>query len=241
MTRRARNGSTAILVGGTLLARAMRTFTRSRRRAAVQGLVGAGLLVFGLRQRRSGRSESTADEAGALDAGGDETILDKVRSAVARQNVADGSDVNPRGVANEPDVETKTDPRGGSVKFTEAHDEDPHSRPSLDEEPHDSRRNDRDDGEGEIDLSEVALADEASEATGPDPEQAQPASTEETEPEPTPEEDASHVRADEPSEPNAESDAEDDDARGVGAGDAGGVDADDERDGDEAHDDEDAA
>lgn len=123
-------------------------------------------------------------------------MVDRARSTAERVGI--GGDVNPRGVSNEPDVATKTDPDEGPVQFNTDQDAGPRSKPHLDgASADDPRRHEEEDGV-DIDISEAALADEGSEATGPDPEQAQPASTEGTEPEPTPEEDVSHVQADTP-------------------------------------------
>jgi len=158
-TVRARKGRTvATVAGGALLAHAIRS-RRHRVRAVIQGLVGMALLALGLR----GRSR---------DASGHRT------------------DVNPRGTAEEPDVETATDADVGEVRFTEDQENGPRAEPHLDAEgEEDPRVPDEDDPEvGDegvsVDLSEAAMADEASEATGPQPEQAYPAS-EGTDPEPT--------------------------------------------------------
>lgn len=196
---RDRPGSTAVVAGGTLLVRALRTFRRNRRRAAIQALIGGALVAFGLRQSRS--ASETAPDRGATSSvttgGSGESMVDKARSAADRIGIGSG-DVNPRGVSNEPDVETKTDPDEGPVQFRTDQDAGPRSKPHLDGAGADDPRRHEEDDEVDVDISDAALADEASEATGPDPEQAQPASTEGTEPEPTPEEDVSHVEADEP-------------------------------------------
>lgn len=181
MTDRTRDGSLATLAGGALLVRAARTRGRNSRRAAVQALAGAGLLGVGVRQRRSTADSSLADQA-----------------AVVRHGVKRQTDTNPRGTGEEPEVETETDPETGRVQFSEDQMAGPRHEPHLEEGPEDPRLDD-DSDTVEIDLSEAALADEASEATGPAPEQSQPASTEETEPERTPAEDPSHIGADEPS------------------------------------------
>ncbi|RQH03099.1 hypothetical protein [Natrarchaeobius oligotrophus] len=107
------------------------------------------------------------------------------------------------------------------TEFTEATEEsEPRSKPGMeDDDAQDPRRNTDDDAVS-IDVSETATADEASEATGPDPEQAQPAQTDAIEPEEEPAEDASHLRV----EPD---DAEPSDRAGDGDG-AEGPDADEE-------------
>lgn len=53
LRKRIGNGTLALAAGSVLLARAARTATRSRGRAAVRALAGAGLIVVGVRQRRS--------------------------------------------------------------------------------------------------------------------------------------------------------------------------------------------
>lgn len=207
MRSRGQRGSTAMFAGGTLLARAARTMRRNRRRAAVQALIGGALIAFGLGRRRSSNETPSPGETGSpgTAGGGEKTMADRARSAAERVGIGD-DDVNPRGVSNEPDVATKTDPDEGPVQFDTDQDAGPRSKPHLDGASADDPRRHEEEDEVDIDISEAALADEASEATGPDPEQAQPASTEGTEPEPTPEEDVSHVQADVPSETGERSD-----------------------------------
>lgn len=196
--RYAGEGTAAALAGGVLLAGAVLTTRRNARRAGVLGLVGGALLVVGLRRRRSAAESPERDEAepahpgagptGTADDEGEvsaEAEAHRVRSDVMHQ-----SEANPRGVSGEPDVETRTDPDEGEVRFTEEQAEEPAPKPDLDgSAEEDPRRPDQDDPETpddhvEVDLSEAAMADEASEATGPDPEQAYPA-MEGTDPEPT--------------------------------------------------------
>ena len=189
------NGWLSMLLGGALLAGGARSFAGSggRGRAIAQGLAGAALLAFGLRQRRSDagtKDEDTSDEAAAHR---------------EQSKVIEGDETNPRGTSGEPDVERQTD--AGNVEFTEDQDLESERKPGLDEASDAS--DPRTDDEAEIDLSEAAMADEASEATGPSSTQAQPAQTDRTEPERDPDEDDSsmtddtHSNEDEP-DPDAD-------------------------------------
>ncbi|WP_049990903.1 hypothetical protein, partial [Natrinema salifodinae] len=198
----ARNGSLAVLTGGALLMRAVRAASRNRNRsgarAAAHLLAGAALFAVGLRQRRS--ADGSGDSDGGLSAfGGTEseesddqathskTVADDARAARERDDVMSQDETNPRGVSGESDVETVTGDDEGDVRFTTGG-EEPRPKPSLDDaERTDPRVDDGEDGRNEgveIDLSDAAMADEASEATGPTPEQSYPA-REGTDPEPT--------------------------------------------------------
>lgn len=206
-----RNGAIAAVAGGTLLARALRS-TRQGSRAAVQGVAGAALLALGVRQWRRQRGSSTGGDGLLVHAEDGETeTSDEATAHVEQSDVMHQDETNPRGTSDEPAVETKTGPDEGSVQFTADGPSEPREEPHLGgDAPEDPRlddgddagdeaaADDADDGAVEVDLSEASMADEVSEATGPAPEQSQPATTEETEPEPTPEEDASHVDADVP-------------------------------------------
>lgn len=211
VTRQGRNGTAAVLTGGALLVRAVRA-PRSKRKAAVQGLVGAALLGLGLRQRRSGGGTPTGGDGTAERDDEGKEVSDEAHAARERDDVLHQSEANPRGVSGEPETETATDPDEGAIQFTDEQDDEPQSQPHIDEEdPMDPRYDDVDDEAAEIDLSEASLADEASEAVGPDPEQAMPAQTEDTEPESSPSEDASHMQADAADETDAADDAGADD------------------------------
>lgn len=191
-----RNGTGATVAGGVLLARALRSMAGGGRRRTMQGLVGAALLGVGLRQRRSGRSS-----------GGEKTVSDDAHAARERNDVLSQDEENPRGVSGEADVETQTDPDEGRVTFTDEQDSEPQTKPHLEGGDAEDPRLDEE-GQEEIDISEAAMADEASEAAGPTSQQAQPAQTEDTEPEPSPTEDASHMQADVPDD---EDEADDED------------------------------
>ena len=174
------NGLLSLLLGGALLAGGARSYAGSggRGRAIAQGLAGAALVAFGLRQRRS--------DAGTED---DDTSAE---AAAHREQakVIEGDETNPRGTSGEPEVERQTD--AGNVEFTEDQDLESERQPDLDEESTDPRTG----GDPEVDLSEAAMADEASEATGPSSTQSQPAQTDRTEPESDPDEDDSSMSDD---------------------------------------------
>lgn len=162
-----RNGSIAVLAGCAVLVRAV----RNRNRSAVQVLLGAALLGFGLRQRRSegGGPAAGEDERGEPDTGTKE-LADGARTARERNDVLHRDETNPRGVTGEPDVEAATEPDEGDIQFT-TEGEEPRRKPALDEEVRTDPRNVAEAGESvEIDLSEASMADE--EAAGGESESA---------------------------------------------------------------------
>ncbi|QRV16584.1 hypothetical protein JMJ58_06820 [Haloterrigena salifodinae] len=194
------NGVLPILTGTALLVDAVRSAGRNRRRASLRAFAGGALLGIGLRKRRSSNdvSGSVGDESGAYDdtesigigdEGGEGS--DDARANRERSDVLHESETNPRGVSGELDVETETAPDEGDVRFTTDRDESASPKPHLEGTDEDPRRAESDPGTDndhvEVDLSAAAMADEASEATGPDPEQAYP-SLEGTDPEPMAEE-----------------------------------------------------
>jgi hypothetical protein len=170
-----------MLLGGALLVRALQSSRKWRTR--LYGLGGTALVAFGIRKRRPHTDKPTqlSDPFDISDTGTSE-----------QRSEGYHIDINPRGTTDEPNVETETEPDEGSIQFTEDRPEEPRSEPDLDEPAPEDPRLDDDDGVTEINLSQAAMADEASEAVGPAPEQAQPVQTEETEPEPTPDADSSH-------------------------------------------------
>lgn len=215
VVRYGRSGPAAALAGVALIVRATRT-TPYGRKAAGQLLAGAALVGLGIRQRRS-------DDGTAVDEGrspkSDEVVSADARAARERHDVVHQSGTNPRGTSGEPDVETRTAPGEGEIRFNEERSGGPEPKPRLDDEgPKDPRFENADDEGVEIDLSEAAMADEASEATGPTPGQAQPVQTEDTEPERSPPKDASHTRADVPGGTSAKSDTESESGEPVGGG-----------------------
>lgn len=162
-------GWLAIVAGGGLLARALLGARRRPLRAAIQGTVGAGLLGYGLRERRAADPESGDDEQESAEA----------EAHLEQSKVLHQSEQNPRGTSDEADVEQQTD--AGNVEFTEEQDSGPHDEPHLDAEgdidPRTEAGEDLQGDDADVDLSEASMADEASEATGPNAEQSQPATT----------------------------------------------------------------
>lgn len=185
IAERSRDGSLATFAGGALLARAL-LLRRNRRRAVIEGLAGAMLVGIGLRQRRpSGSTIPTRD-----------TERDRRETGTSEER-ADSHEAgaSPRGTADEAEVETASPDEGG-IRFTEDQDEGEGSTPQLDESVPGDPRLDTDDEPTDVDLSAPSLADEASEATGPVAEQAQPTQTEATEPERSPAEDGGNASED---------------------------------------------
>lgn len=170
----------ALLASGIMFLRAVQLAAKDRRRAIVSSLVGIALLGVGLYQRRSvDNVPPTANES--------KHVSDEARAHREQADVLHQSETNPRGTPGEPDVDTRPDE--GNVQFTTEQDEGAKRKPDLDHaDEDDSRRPDQDDpvtddDHVEVNLSEAAMADEASEATGPTPEQSYPA-REGTDPEP---------------------------------------------------------
>lgn len=83
VSRRAKNGTLALLAGGLMLGRAARSIRRSRGRAVLRGIAGAGLLAVGLRQRRSKTGpaprHSTGEGTGREDVGATDVTIDEPR------------------------------------------------------------------------------------------------------------------------------------------------------------------
>lgn len=188
INERSPDGALAMLAGGALLAGAVRSTRRGR--AVIQALVGAALIGLGLRQRRSEGGD--VSDPGSLTHGEPGREIETRTGTIEERVESQQPDTNPRGTAAEPDVETETDPDEGEVQFTESRDGRPRTTPDLDGESPEDPRRDEDDEPVEVDLSEASMADEASEAVGPTPEQSQPTQTEATEPEQTAPEDVPH-------------------------------------------------
>lgn len=194
LQRRGRDGSIALLAGGTLLLRAIRAARIRKRRSAVLALAASALVGIGVRQRRaSRRAERIPTGADAeRDEMGDKAVSDAAwaeRRDLGAGRDADesasvyqsASEPNPRGVSDRADAQAD---EGGDVDFVEGKEPATHRETHLeDEDAHDTRLH-PDDGQTEVDLSTASMADEASEAAGPHPEQAYPAQ-EGTDPEPT--------------------------------------------------------
>ncbi|ELY68539.1 hypothetical protein [Natrinema versiforme] len=192
------SGTLPILGGGLLLVAAIRSMARNRARAIPLGIAGSGLVGFGLQQRRSSGEDSSGvpDVEGGTE--GKETS-DQASAAAERVDSGRESEIQPDGEISDERGIDDTDESGSQIEFTDepGGDED-RSRPDLgDDEAEPRRETDTDDVA--VDVSNSAMADETSEATGPDPTQAQPTQTADTEPEASPAEDASDMKV-EPSD-----------------------------------------
>ena len=183
--------SPVVAVSGVgLLVAAARSASEDRRRAAALGVAGGGLLAGWV--RRQGPPTANDPEAPEVtgERTGDGEVSDEAAAHLEQSKVLNQDETNPRGTSGEPDVETETDPDEGDVRFSTGGDEGTEPKPDLDGDAADDPRvpdgeaPETDDDHVEVDLSEAAMADEASEATGPNPEQAYP-SREGTDPEPT--------------------------------------------------------
>ena len=206
------SGTLPLVGGGLMLGAAIRSLAANRLRAIPLGIAGSALVGLGLRTRRSSdefeRGEGVPDVEGGTP--GKETS-DEASAAANRVDAGRVSEVQPDGeIAGEPELDETRD-EGSEVEFTEEQDDDPsRSRPDLGAAEQDPRR-DTEDDEVAIDISDAAMADEESEATGPDPRQAEPTQTEDTEPDESPAEDASHMKVDPPDADESESEPDETD------------------------------
>lgn len=208
LQERSRDGSLATLAGGATLLWAASTVRKNVARGALLALAGAALLGIGRRQRRGDPGEHAAesgitvsldeDEADGHDGTDEKRVSDDAHAQVSgdlgagrtadesrsgAHSVEGAEDVTPRGVADDEALEQD---EGGKFDFVEGEDPATHQEPHLEGEVDQDPRVDDGDGEGaptEIDLSTASMADEASEAAGPQTEQAFPA-MEGTDPEP---------------------------------------------------------
>ncbi|PCR89199.1 prolipoprotein diacylglyceryl transferase [Natrinema ejinorense] len=204
------SGTLPLLGGGLLLAAAVRALARNRPRALPLGIAGSGLIGFGLHNRRSSGESPTDDGVPDIESGteGKETS-DGAAAAATRVDSGRESEIEPDGeISADPGVDDAAE-SGSRVEFTDDPDADEsRSRPDLGEEETEPRRETETDDIA-VDVSDTAMADETSEATGPDPTQAQPTQTADTEPEASPAEDASEKQVEPPDESEAETDEED--------------------------------
>lgn len=219
VTRQGRNGTAAVLTGGALLVRAVRA-PRSKRKTAVQGLVGAALFGLGLRQRRSGGGTPTGGDGTAERDGEGKEVSDEAHANRMASSDLSQTETNPRGVAGEPEVETETDPDEGDVQFETEHDDEAERRPQLEqsdtEDPRlaDEENSGIDDDHVEVSLSETEMTDELGKVAGPEDEQAYPA-REGTDPEPMSDEAPQRYGEGAVANPDAEDRQADDDAAGA--------------------------
>jgi hypothetical protein len=198
------SGTVPLVGGGLLLAAAVRAMARKRARAIPLAVAGSGLLGFGLRARRS---EPASDGPPEVEGGteGKETS-DAASAAARRPDSGRESELEADGeISDDPGIDGTTD-AGSGIGFTDVPD-DAGSRPDLGADEADPRHDTDRDGVA-VDVSDTAMADETSEATGPDPTQAQPTRTEDTEPEESPAEDASHMKVDPPDADGAEAESD---------------------------------
>ncbi|MHC3439443.1 hypothetical protein ACYJ1Y_15480 [Natrialbaceae archaeon A-gly3] len=162
------DGTIPIVAGGLILFAALRSLGRGRARSLSLAAVGTVLIGIGARKRQSTRESeeyepwTIADEETAE---GPKETSDDAHAAQQRHAHGREDDIGDVAADEDEELETPTD---------------------LGDDEKDPRL----DGDDEVDLSEAARADEPSEATGPDPEQAQPAQTEATEPESEPDEES---------------------------------------------------
>lgn len=209
------DGSLALAGGGAFVLAGVRSIARGRFRAIGQLALGGGLLKLGQYQRRNGGGtaieralDRRGDDETTANETGEKALSDEAHTAAERHDLGRTAQTDVDGDVSA-DAElgaSRNDDPDSDVDFSEDTDELSRSRPGVEGEG-DPRRS-TDDDAVEIDVSDSALAEEPAEATGPDPEQAQPSQTEGTEPEGTVEEDASHMRADTPDEPRADADDE---------------------------------
>ncbi len=197
-----------LIGGGLMLVAAIRSLAANRQRAIPLGIAGGALVGHGLRNRRSS-AESELDEGVPEIEGGTpgKETSDQASAAADRVDAGRVSEVQPGGeIADEPEIDETRD-EGSEVEYTKEPDGDQsRSRPDLGSVEADPRR-DTEHDEVAVDVSEAAMADEESEATGPDPRQAQPTQTEDTEPDESPAEDASHMKVDPPDADESESES----------------------------------
>lgn len=203
--KRGRDGSLATVTGGAALLWAARTMRKNAGRATLLALAGVALLGVGRRQRGAGRSDAdtgvpvSLDDDDSVDDRDDTDVGDRKRVSddahveatqdlgagrVADESRTDdqsGAESNPRGTADDAGVQQDD---GDDVEFVEGRKPGTHEEPHLEDE-HDTRLDTEiGDEPTQVDVSDSATADEASEAAGPQPEQAYPA-REGTDPEPT--------------------------------------------------------
>ncbi|SER21381.1 hypothetical protein [Natrinema salaciae] len=222
------SGTLPLVGGGLLLVAAVRSLIANRRRAIPLAIVGSGLIGIGLRNRRSS-DESTEGGPPEVEEGTDgKETSDQATAAANRVDSGRESETQPDGeISEEPEIDDAVD-SGSQIEFTDEPDEDAsRSRPNLGADEEEPRHETESDGV-EVDVSDPAMADEVSEATGPSPEQAQPTQTADTEPEESPAEDASGMKVEPPDEDESES-AESEGDAGDGENDG---DTDRENDGD---------
>ncbi|MDQ2050514.1 hypothetical protein RBH26_08440 [Natronolimnohabitans sp. A-GB9] len=199
-----KRGLLSLAGGGVLLLSALKSLRKGQLRALPKGAVAAGLLSYGLRRQRSSGPETFEPVTDEVEGGTDDKdVSDQAHAAAERPDSGRESQIDASGEVDDASQLGDEGDTGERVEFTEdAEGEEPRTKPEHVGEEEDPRR-DTDDETVEIDVSETAMAEETSEATGPDPEQAQPSQTDSIEPEESPEEDASDMKV----EPGEDSDS----------------------------------
>ncbi|MXV64505.1 hypothetical protein GS429_21010 [Natronorubrum sp. JWXQ-INN-674] len=201
--------------GGLLLLSALRSLGNGQLRALPKGAAAAALLSYGLRKRRSSEPETFGPDTGGIEGGTDgKDSSDQAHAAANREDAGHESQIDASGDVSESAQLGEEGETGSRVEFTENPEQsEPRTKPAQVGEDKDPRREADDDDEVEVDVSDTAMAEEVAEATGPDPEQAQPSQTDGIEPEETPEEDASDMKV-EPGEDADSTETEDDASEG---------------------------
>lgn len=200
----------SLLSGGILLLSALRSLGKGQLRALPKGAAAAGLLSYGLRNQGSSEAETFEPDTDEIDGGTEgKDVSDGAHAAAERADSGRESQIDASGEIDDSAQLGEEGDTGSQIEFTDDTDaEETRTKPEHVGDEEDPRRNTDDDEPVEVDVSDTAMAEEVSEATGPDPEQAQPSQTDATEPEETPEEDASDMKV----EPDEDADADDEDA-----------------------------
>jgi hypothetical protein len=175
ITERIKDGSLPLAAGTSLFLGALRSRGRQPNTKG-RLLAGAALIGIGIRQRRHHRATAEVETL-EEEHGGTGTWEQRAESHQREENPRE---------TTEPDVERKRESSERSIEFTEEQAE-ASAQPDLDTESAGDPRVEK--SETTVDLSEAAMADEASEAAGPSSVQSQPTQTDASEPEETPEED----------------------------------------------------
>ncbi|QSX00194.1 hypothetical protein [Haloterrigena alkaliphila] len=201
----------ALLGGGVLLLSALKSLRKGRLRGVLKAGAAAGLLRYGLRNRGSSEPETFEPTFDEIEGGSDEKdVSDAAHAAADRPDSGQESQIDAEGDVHESAQLGDEGETGSRVEFTDDTDmEETRTKPDSVGDEEDPRRDTDEDGDEpvEVDVSDTAMAEETSEATGPDPEQAQPAQTDAIEPEETPDADASDMKV----EPGEEADSTDED------------------------------
>ncbi|WP_226480624.1 hypothetical protein [Natrinema amylolyticum] len=209
----AASGTLPLVGGGLLVAAAIRSLVDDRQRAIPLGIAGSGLVGFGLQKRRESGESGTESGVPEVEGGTEgKDTSDQASAAAERVDSGRESEIDSDGEISDDRGIDDADESGSQIEFTDEPDGDKdQSRPDLgDEEAEPRRETDTDDVA--VDVSNSAMADETSEATGPDPTQAQPTQTADTEPEASPAEDASEMKVEPPDEDESESETDEEDA-----------------------------